>query len=100
MKNLPKVGDEIYIPSAFYISRGSDDVVGGLATVSKIKDGFVSIQEFPGKSYSWKYLSERQDDLRTKFGDKRAYADPDIDTPWIEKGDIVDGEICDGEPIW
>ena len=37
MKIKHKKGDLMYIPSAYYISSGSKDVVGGLATISNIK---------------------------------------------------------------
>ena len=104
-----KVGDKIYIPSAWYISHGSDDMVGGLATISAIEERenvgvlcqFVQIKEFPGKSYNWTlYLKYIQDKLKAEFGDNAAYPDPDIDTPWIEDGDIVNGEVYRGPSRW
>ena len=104
-----KQGMKIYVGSSFYISRGSDDFVGGIATVSRVYDSFsggktctfVEIKERPGTGYNWsRYLEPMQDDLKKEFGDKTAHADPGIDTPWIEPGDIVNGQIYKGDPIW
>lgn len=96
-----KVGDDMYIPSAMYISRGSDDRVGGLAEIKSIDSkGMVSFKEIPGVSYNYEYLLKEQDKLKKEFGNSRAYPDPDIDTPWIESGDIVNGETYKGKPIW
>jgi hypothetical protein len=110
-KSIPNVGDTIYVDSHMYISHGSDDVVGGKATVSKvnvnsrlpeghINSVFVSVKEHPGHSYNWFDLETRQAKLKKEFSDKRAYPDPDIDTPWIEDGDIVNGEVYHGKDIW
>ena len=105
----PKVGDEIYVSSHFSISNGSSDCVGGLAKVVKVSSGisggdsclFVDVKEHPGHSYNWsQILSKEQDKLKKEFGKNRAYPDPDIDTPWIEDGDIVNGEVYHGKPIW
>lgn len=111
MKIKHKKGDQMYIPSAFYISSGSKDRVGGLATIENIEvnkklgaDHFngvmVSFKEFPGSSFNYKYLLEQQSELKKEFGNKKAYADPDIDTPWIEDGDTVNGKVYRGDPIW
>jgi hypothetical protein len=104
---VPKVGDKIYVESHFYISRGSDDVTGGLATVTRVdrtyeKYGnlFVEVAEHPGHSYNWIMLAEEQEKLKKEFGNKLAYPSPDIDTPWIEPGDIVNGVVYNGPPIW
>ncbi len=104
----PKVGDKIYVNSSFYISHGSDDFVGGLATISKVYQGisggektwFVEIKERPGSGYNYEMLVEKQKELKKEFGKKKAYADPDIDTPWIEDGDTVNGQVYHGKPIW
>ncbi len=101
---IPKVGDTIYVDSSMSISHGSDDFVGGKATVSHVETKYgnvwVSIKERPGHSYTWGFLSEKQDFLKKEFGNKKSYADPDIDTPWIEEGDWVDGQRYHGPPIW
>src|SRR5688572_14579213 len=106
-----KEGDQMYIPSAMYISRGSEDRVGGLATIKKIdvdknlgsehpNGVFVTFEEFPNSSFNYKYLLEQQEELKSKFGDKKAYPDPDVDTPWIQPGDIVNGQTYNGPDIW
>jgi len=103
MKN-PKVGDKIYIPSECYISHGSDDVDGGLATVKNVtkvnKYTYIEVKENPGTEYVWEYLSKKQEKLKKEFGKKKARKCPDIDTPWIEEGDTVDGKVYHGPPIW
>lgn len=106
-----KVGDDIYIPSACYISRGSDDRVGGLARINSIEVNeklpednynriFVCVDEIQNTSFNYAYLLEMQDKLKEEFRDNRAYPDPDIDTPWIEEGDTVNGKTYSGPPIW
>ena len=52
----------------------------------------VGVEERPGTLYNYKYLLDEQDELKEQFGDQVGYPDPDVDTPWIEKGDIVNGE--------
>lgn len=82
---LPKVGDDIYVPSALHLSRGHDDVVGGLArvkSVSKRMSGgeqvhFISLKEISG-DFNWEqYLALMQAELKKEFGKNRAYPDPD-----------------------
>lgn len=82
---LPKVGDDIYVSSALHLSRGHDDVVGGLArvkSVSKQISGgeqvhFISVKEIPG-GFNWEqHLALMQAELKKKFGKNRAYLDPD-----------------------
>lgn len=110
MKN-PKVGDKIYIPCQWFISRGQDDVDGGLATISKIewsdhlsKDHInscmVGFKEVPGSVFNYKILLEQQQELKIKYLNKVAKPNPDINTPWIEEGDIVNGSVYKGNNIW
>jgi hypothetical protein len=33
----PKIGDKIYVPSAYHVYRGEDDFAGGLATINKVE---------------------------------------------------------------
>ena len=102
----PKIGDEIYIRTSLHISRGSDDVIGGLGKISKVKKGyaegewFVEVKEVPGHGYNYNLLMEEQERLEKEFGKNRAHPSPDIDTPWIEEGDIVNGKEYHGPPIW
>ena len=103
-----KKGDKIYVNSSYYLSHGSDDFEGGIATVSKVtenmsagnKTPFVEIKERPGSSYDWKELSKKQKELKKEFGTQKAHPKPDVDRPWIEPGDIVNGQIYKGKPIW
>lgn len=78
---LPKVGDQIYVPTAIYIDRGRDDVRGGLATISDVRmayrNVFVSVYELPGRSINYEFLLSCQDKLRAEFGSERARPDPD-----------------------
>jgi len=65
---------DIYVPSASHISRGSEDVVGGLARINKIEEmwglTWVSVDEHPGE-YNWEFLYQQQDELKKEFGDKK-----------------------------
>jgi hypothetical protein len=105
----PEIGDEIYIDSRMFISRGSDDFVGGLAKVVQVSEGmsagemctFVRVAEDPDWRHNWDHgLAPKQEELRERFGTQRAYPDPDEDRPWIEEGDIVNGKEYKGLPIW
>jgi len=86
-KPLPKVGDDIYVGSSFYLGHGVDDFRGGLCKVFKVKEGisgskpthYVSVKERPGHSYNWEFLAERQDKLKEEHGEARGYSDPDYD---------------------
>jgi len=84
----PKVGDIIYVGSAFYLSHGSDDVVGGLAEIVSIDIDpkgaergfnriFVETKQHPGRGLNWDILKEEQEELKKQFGKKWAYEDPD-----------------------
>lgn len=107
----PKKGDKLYIPSAYHISRGEDDVDGGLATIDYIEysttlpaDDYnaimVGFEEVQGTAYNYRWLLEEQEKLAVKYKDQIATPNPDVNTPWIQKGDIVNGEIYDGKDIW
>ncbi len=84
----PKIGSYIYVDSAFYISRGEDDRLGGRAKVAKItlsKSGtpFVTVEPFPAMSFNWEILSTEQAALKKEFGRKKARPDPDpVSEPW------------------
>jgi len=105
----PKIGDVIYADTCLYISRGEDDFVGGKATVSDTKEQisggekclFVALKERPGFWTNWdQHLGPRQAELQKEFGNKKAHTSPDINTPWIEDGDTVNGETYHGPDIW
>lgn len=86
----PKIGDEIYVPSALFVYRGSDDFAGGKAIIDKIDksktlppDHFnyisVGIKERPGTMYNYKNLIKDQEKLKKEYGDRVAHPDPDND---------------------
>lgn len=74
---LPKVGDDIYLPGAWYIDHGEDDKAGGLAEVVKVEKEMVGVKEFPGSSYNWGYLRDNQEKWKKEYGNNRAHPDPD-----------------------
>lgn len=83
---LPKVGDEVYVPSAFYISRGRDDVCGGRATVERIEERadwgdqnrwWIYVHEVPDRGYNWALISRDQERLRREYAGKVAHPCPD-----------------------
>ena len=79
---LPKVGQQIYVPTSLYIDRGEDDVQGGLATIERIEKNhgttWIYVKEVPGRGYNLACLVEEQDDLKKEFGRKKAHPDPDL----------------------
>jgi len=86
MVTLPKVGDEIYVPSSFYISHGRDDVQGGKAIVARVEVReqypefnryWVRVEELPGRCYNWGVLERDQEKLKERYGEVRAHPDPD-----------------------
>ena len=106
-----KKGDKLYIRGSCSISNGSNDVAGGLATIKEIEvsktlpEGhmnsiFVSFEEIPNHSYNYLLLLEEQEKLKERYGNEKAHPDPDIDTPWIQSGDIVNGSVYNGPDIW
>jgi hypothetical protein len=87
-KMKPVIGQIIYVPSNFYIDRGEDDFVGGLATINKIEYHdflpvdhinycMVGIENRPGHMYNWKILIKQQEELKIRFGNNKSYPDPD-----------------------
>lgn len=75
---MPKPGEDIYVPTAMYIDHGEDDVQGGLAEVVEIKNGMIRVEPFPSTYYSWSPgLCEAQEKLKKEFGQGRAHKDPD-----------------------
>jgi hypothetical protein len=84
--DAPKLGDEIYAPTAIYLGHGRDDFVGGICQVTRVYAGisagkpvvFVSVQEREGTGYNWETLKEKQGELRERYGDRRGHPDPDL----------------------
>lgn len=75
--DLPKVGDDIYLPGAWYIDHGEDDRAGGLAEVVKVENGMIRVKEFPSSSFNWTALRDSQEKLKKEYGKNRAHPDPD-----------------------
>ena len=81
----PKVGDDIYVGTALYLSHGVDDFHGGLCKISKVKpaisagkpEWFISVEERPGWSYNYASLLKEQAELKAQYGETRGYPDPD-----------------------
>lgn len=81
----PKVGDQISVESASYLSHGRDDFQGGLAEIVEVTNSvffdvgstYVRVKELPDTWLNWPYLEKQQEALRTRFRDQRAHADPD-----------------------
>lgn len=86
VKPLPKVGDQIYVYTSFYIDHGEDDFKGGLCTVLKVEEGisagkpthYITVRERPNSAYNWQFLAEKQAGLKKKFGNSKGHADPDF----------------------
>jgi hypothetical protein len=80
MEYTPKVGDQIYLDSEFYLTHGEDDFIGGLCTIIYVRgDGpsfWIEIEENRG-TFTWRYDKEEQESLKRKFGTSRGYRKPD-----------------------
>lgn len=80
---LPSVGDDIYVPSQWYMSHGHDDFEGGLVRVTKVhfssqwKRWTIEVAERPGHGYFWDTLRNEQERLKAEYGDRRGHPDPD-----------------------
>lgn len=84
----PKIGDNIYVPSSYYVYRGADDFEGGLAVINKVEGSnhlpkehinywMVGIEERPSVMYNYNMLMEKQSELKKKYKGKTAHPDPD-----------------------
>lgn len=80
MKDLPKKGDILYVPTRMYLDRGEDDIRGGKATVTSTSESygtiFVAFKEVPNE-LNLIYLLENQDRWKKEYGDRWAKPDPD-----------------------
>ncbi len=82
---VPEVGEDIYVQSAYYLSRGRDDFLGGLCEVAEVRTRtsagkevpFVSVVERPGHGYNWEILKEAQEKLAKEYGEYRGRECPD-----------------------
>ena len=73
----PKIGDVVYINTSIYIDSSWRDINGGKVTISKVVDYgekvWITLKEFPEKSYCWNYLEDMQDYLKEEFGEQWAH---------------------------
>ena len=103
----PEVGHKLVVPSSMSLSHGSTDIAGCETTVMEVKQGisagkktwFVRIDAKPRSFLNYEVLRAEQTKLRKEYKGQKAHADPDIDTPWIQKGDTVDGKLYTGPDI-
>lgn len=105
-----KIGDKLYIPSAYFISRGEDDFEGGLAEIDRIETKkhlpekhcnriMIGFKENPSAMYNYNYILEGQEEWSKEYSGRTAHPNPDINTPWIQNGDIVNGQIWKGGDV-
>ena len=81
-QEMPNIGQDIYLDTQLYLSRGADDFIWWLATVNMVKKGengtvWFSVIEKPGSTMNWIPYRNKQKELQQKFWDQRAYPDPD-----------------------
>jgi len=84
-KKLPKIGQEVYIPTALYLGHGRDDFRGGLCRIRRIELGksageetvFIEVEENLGTEYNWNLLLKKQKELAKEHGKRRGHPDPD-----------------------
>ncbi len=94
-----KVGEDVYIPSAFYLSHGEDDFSGGLCKIIEIEEvlpghKYIRVKEQPSSQYPYDYLLENQKKWKKEYGKRRGKACPDYSPNsncWAAPGDIVNG---------
>jgi len=83
-KDVPKVGDYIYLPTRFSIDHGWDDVDGGVGVVKKVEEGisggepcyFIHTHEHPSHAHNWEFLD--QSDLKESYRGQWARPCPDL----------------------
>lgn len=90
---IPKVGDDIYVESALYLDHGEDDILGGLAKVTSVREERlgdrvvikVTVAKIPG-IFNWtERLAGLQEKLKEQFGESRAHPEPDDRPAFNEK---------------
>ena len=91
-QKIPKIGEDVYVPTSLYLGHGVDDFQGGLCEIVNIEPEisagktclFLEVKERPGHSYNWEVLMQEQDQLKNGFGEQRGYQDPDYDPRFNE----------------
>ena len=83
MKRKPNIepGDELYIPSAWYIDHGEDDRCGGIAVVSKVEksiygDHFIHFVGIDSAINSV-FILANQDEWEAQYGSDLAHQCPE-----------------------
>lgn len=87
--DLPVPGDEIYVGTSLYMSRGRDDVWGGKAIVERVEDKakfgwpehnrwWVYVKGIE-RGYNWTCLLRDQRKLQAEYRDRQAKPCPDPD---------------------
>lgn len=84
---VPEVGDYIYVRTSLFIDHGQDDVVGGLAEVTRAYESmscgdskciFVETMQHSNGGGNWtQSLFREQGRLMEEYGESFAYPDPD-----------------------
>lgn len=90
----PCVGEDICVPSSFYISHGRDDFQGGVCKIAEVIKRndcpndynrlFVKIEERPGSEYNWLLLIKDEESNRERYGSRRGFPDPDYSPEFNE----------------
>jgi len=90
----PEVGEEIYIPTALYLTHGVDDFLGGLCRIIRVKVGisagkktyFIEVEEDPDNLHNWRYILENQERWRREYKDRGGRKNPDLRREFNEEG--------------
>lgn len=85
-KDLPQIGQKIYIPTSLYLGHGRDDFAGGLCKICRIQFGisggektiFITVEERPNCQYNWDYIRKNQEKWREKYKGCVGHPDPDF----------------------
>lgn len=88
LNKCPKIGDKIYVHSSFFIDRGADDFMGGIATIKSIKYSshlpkehinytMIEIEENKNTLYNYRLLMGRQEEFQKEFKNGIAHPEPD-----------------------
>ena len=87
---VPKAGQEIYVPSAWYLSRGRDDICGGKAKVERTEFKFHTRWVYVvgiSKGFNWAIIGEDQAKMADEYGEQQAHPCPD-DHPSANTGGL------------
>jgi len=79
-------GDVIYVETELYLSHGADDIEGGLAEVTEVRNDvsagkatpFVRVGSDPSALHNWRLLAAEQKELRARHGKSWSHPSPDL----------------------